>query len=52
MLASTESSALKNCAFSVNISAFEIRTVSKIEQRGAAEYDRVTTDAIADLRHP
>jgi hypothetical protein len=33
-------------------STFEIRTVSEIEQRRAAEYDRVATDAIADLRHP
>ena len=32
--------------------AFQIRTVSEIGQRRAAEYDRVATDAIADLRHP
>jgi len=38
--------------FSFRNPAFEIRTVSKIEQRRAAEYDRVATDAIADLRHP
>jgi hypothetical protein len=31
--------------------AFEIKTVSKIEQRRATEYDRVATDAIADLGH-
>ena len=30
--------------------AFEIKTVSKIEQRRAAEYDGVATDAIALLR--
>jgi hypothetical protein len=32
--------------------ALEIKTVSKIEQRRAAEYDRVAADALADLRHP
>jgi hypothetical protein len=38
--------------FSFRNPAFEIRTVSKIEQRGAAQCDRVAADAIADLRHP